>query len=116
MRRVITHTHSDGVILHRTSSDRVTVATDVTLGGATALYGVRSMSADWSLTNFGTLVGQNSGIVMEVGGRIANGAGGHSTALISGSAYGVLVRGGQGLVTNEGTITAAHGYTLVGPS
>ena len=103
---------TNGIVLkHPAYYNPVTLRGSVTNIGTTyngdAVYGTNVTA--WTLTNYGTITSNltsGGGVVLAAGGNVSNAAG---TALISGVAYGVYIKGGAGTVGNLGTIAAGGG-------
>jgi hypothetical protein len=80
-------------------------------------FGV-DMESLGTMVNYGTVKGTRIGVALFTGGRVTNGPGGATAALISGGYYGVFIGAGAtsaSPVTNFGTI-AATGTTGIGVS
>ena len=72
-----------------------------------AVYG--SKPTTWTLINYGALQGAGStsfGVDLEAGGKVVNGANGSVVGLISGAYDGVVIRGADGALVNQGTISS----------
>ena len=96
----IVGTITTGVTLDSTFGDPLTVAsTGRVTGGGNAITG----SMDWTIVNQGTIQGgTGSGITLTAGGSVTNSADG----AITGTQYGVRIKGAAGTLDNAGTITA----------
>jgi hypothetical protein len=82
------------------------------------LQGIYAYLGRATVTNFGSIIGfsdQGIGMALVRGGVVTNGAAGSTSALVSGSGYGVFMPVGTGTVTNFGTITSArYGIDMAG--
>jgi hypothetical protein len=71
-----------------------------------------------SVVNYGSIVGSTevadngSGILLQAGGDVTNGAPGNTVASIGAAQYAVKVSGGTGTVVNDGTLAGAFGVYL----
>ncbi len=72
------------------------------------VQGVRIVGAAGTVTNAGTITGNNGpGIALQAGGEVTNGASGMVLARVQGSYNGVAIYGSAGTVVNYATIAAA---------
>ncbi len=88
-------------------------ASGATSAGITGSNGVNVATASGTVSNDGTISGvSGDGVFLGAGGNVINGADNPtaSTALITGSSYGIDVRGNGGTVTNYGTLQSILGY------
>ena len=112
------HGAGDGVFLE--DGGAVTNgASGATSAGITGSSGVNVATASGTVSNDGTISGvSGDGVFLGAGGNVVNGAGNPtaSTALITGSSYGIDVRGNGGTITNYGTLqgTISYGARLYG--
>ncbi|HEX3860168.1 MAG TPA: Ig-like domain-containing protein [Stellaceae bacterium] len=104
-------TYTNGIVLSNPVLQNPAVLTStaqVSIGGSSynrAVYG-ESVAA-WTVTNYGTVTGAGSdstGIGLQGGGTIINGAPGVTNALVTGSHNGVAIEGTPGVIDNFGTI------------
>lgn len=108
MSKTLSGTYSAGYLLHGadwTTLNPVTVTGSIDLGTSTlsgALYA--QGPAPWTVTNQGEITGGTvAGIDLAAGGVVTNA----SPGVLNGM-WGVYVNGGQGTVTNDGSITAVQ--------
>src|SRR5689334_1888180 len=88
-----------------------TGAVDAATGNA--IYGDSTQA--WTVVNRGTIAAASygsEGIYLKHGGRVTNGAGTTSTALISGGFSGVDINGASGTVVNLGTIATTDSFSI----
>lgn len=78
-------------------------STAATISGST--YGVWSLNGATTVTNYGTIAGTESGILLAAGGSVTNGIGGVVTA----TNRGIRIGAGGGSVDNTGVIQAGTG-------
>ncbi len=106
------HGVGDGVFLEQGGAV-TNGASGATSAGITGSNGVNVANASGTVSNDGTISGvSGDGIFLGAGGNVINGAANPtaSTALITGSSYGIDVRGNGGTVTNYGTLQSPTGY------
>ncbi len=100
------HGAGDGVFLEHGGAV-TNGASGATSAGITGSNGVNVANASGTVSNDGTISGvSGDGVFLGAGGNVINGADNPtaSTALITGSSYGIDVRGNGGTVTNYGTL------------
>ena len=106
------HGAGDGVFLEQGGAV-TNGASGATSAGITGSSGVNVANVSGTVSNDGTISGTSGdGVFLGLGGNVINGAANPtaSAALITGSSYGIDVRGNGGTVTNYGTVQSPNGY------
>jgi Hint domain len=98
----------DGVILGSGSvANGTTSDTTALIQGGSTDNGVWINAGSGTVSNFATIIGGGaSGVLLQDGGTLTNGASGDTAASVASYFDGVLVHSGQGSVFNYGTILA----------
>ena len=114
--RTLTGTYPNGVRITSLFDDPVTVATSGSISSVNdgiALYLARphvNFGFYWNVTNYGRITAQgfpSTGVVLQDGGSLVNGASTATGAYISGSYRGISMPDGGGAVVNYGTIAVS---------